>query len=479
MSVIYDSTACKPGRVFSSLVLFFLILILAALACSQNDLLALGGSKPNAMIISPLNGSAFHKGEEISVQSVSIDTKGVVRVELIVDGQIVRTNALPAPLDQCILAQTWKATPGLHTIAVRSYNAQNNASDLAAISIVVSPESAPGLYPQPTTTRTPTAVSIAPTPTTALTECTDNSAFITDVTIPDGKVIPVGATVIKTWRITNTGTCSWGAGYQFVFTGGEVMTPSTVISVPSTAPGAKVDLSVPITAPNTPGSYTGNWRLQSSSGALFGVTVSVKITVPSTAPTATVSNVGGKCNGAPNIESFTASLPTIPAGGSTTLKWGPVTNADYVQIEGVGEVGTPGSASVSPGSTTTYTLIARCGGVTKTVQTTINVLPTFIVSSVSGTVDPATFSGSCAGQRNFNFSFTINASGAGTVNWILERSNRAVTAGSTTFTAGGSGEVEDTLTLGTAMYGTFWERLHVTSPNDITSNQATFTATCP
>ena len=172
-------------------------------------------------------------------------------------------------------------------------------------------------------------------------------------------------------------------------------------------------------------------------------------------------------------------VPTIPAGGSTTLKWGAVTNADYVQIEGVGEVGTPGSASVSPGSTTIYTLIARCGTVTTTSQLTINVTPTFIVSSVSGTVNPATFSDSCSSQRNFNFTFTINATGAGTVNWVLERSNRVVMAGSTTFTAGGSGEVNDTWTLGASMYGTFWERLHVTSPNDITSNQATFTATCP
>jgi hypothetical protein len=259
------------------------------------------------------------------------------------------------------------------------------------------------------------------------------------------------------------------------------MTPSTVISVPSTAPGARVDLSVPITAPAIPGSHIGNWRLRNSGGALFGVTVSVKITVSSTASaTAPVSNPEGRCNGTPNIASFTASLPTIPAGGSTTLKWGAVTNADYVEIDqGVGEIATPGSASVSPGSTTTYTLIARCGTVTKTTQTTINVIPTFIVTSLSGTVNPATFSGSCTSQRNFNFSFTINATGPGTVNWILERSNHVVMSGSTTFTAGGSGAIDDAWTLGTSMYGTFWERLHVTYPNDITSNQATFTATCP
>lgn len=473
-------------RVLSPLVLFFLILILSAPACSPTDLISGGGRKPNATIISPLDRSVFHKGEDISVQSISTDSKGVVRVEMMVDGQIVRTDALPAPQDRFTLTQTWKATPGMHTIVVRSYNAQNNVSDPAAISIVVSAESAPVPTLAPPTATIPpgvpsfTAVPVAPNPTTAPTGCTNNSAFITDVTVPDGKVIPGSATVIKTWRLTNTGTCAWGAEYQFVFTGGEAMTPSTVISVPSTAPGAKVDLSVPITAPTLPGSHTGNWRLQSSSGSLFGVTVSVKITVPSIdSATAPVANTGEKCNGTPNIGSFTASLPTIPAGGSTTLKWGAVTNADSVEIEGVGGIATPGSASVSPGSTTTFTLIARCGTVTKTTQTTINVIPTFIVSSLSGTVNPATFSGSCASQRSFNFSFMINATGAGTVNWTLERSNGVVTPGNTVFASGGSGEVDDTWTLGTSMYGTFWERLHVSYPNDITSNQATFTATCP
>lgn len=80
------------------------------------------------------------------------------------------------------------------------------------------------------------------------------------------------------------------------------------------------------------------------------------------------------CTGTPNIASFSASPTTISAGGSATLSWGAVTNADNVSIEpGIGGVATPGSTSVSPGSTTTYTLIARCGNNNATRTVTVNV----------------------------------------------------------------------------------------------------------
>jgi hypothetical protein len=80
------------------------------------------------------------------------------------------------------------------------------------------------------------------------------------------------------------------------------------------------------------------------------------------------------CSGTPNIASFTASPDTITAGGSSTLSWGAVTNADSAEIDqSIGGVATPGSTSVSPASTTTYTLTARCGSNTKIAQVTVTV----------------------------------------------------------------------------------------------------------
>jgi len=77
----------------------------------------------------------------------------------------------------------------------------------------------------------------------------------------------------------------------------------------------------------------------------------------------------------PSIAFFSASPSSITAGQSATLSWGAVTNADSVEIDhGIGGIATPGSTSVSPATTTTYTLTARCGSNTKTQQVTVTVL---------------------------------------------------------------------------------------------------------
>lgn len=94
---------------------------------------------------------------------------------------------------------------------------------------------------------------------------------------------------------------------------------------------------------------------------------------PSVTPSRTNTPQVG-CSGTPTIASFTASPTTITAGQSATLSWGLVSNADSVEITpGIGGVGTPGSVNVTPGSTTTYTLIARCGQNVATRTVTINV----------------------------------------------------------------------------------------------------------
>jgi hypothetical protein len=74
------------------------------------------------------------------------------------------------------------------------------------------------------------------------------------------------------------------------------------------------------------------------------------------------------------ISSFSASPATITAGNSTVLTWS-VSNASSVWIDnGIGLVGTSGSITVSPGSTTTYTLTVNgCGGTSaKVVTVTVN-----------------------------------------------------------------------------------------------------------
>jgi hypothetical protein len=89
---------------------------------------------------------------------------------------------------------------------------------------------------------------------------------------------------------------------------------------------------------------------------------------PTTPPAPSPTAPSG-CPGPPFISFFTADPSTITVGQSSTLSWGPVTNGDsdvlvrsVVINPGLGEVGSPGSRVVHPGSTTTYTMVATgCG----------------------------------------------------------------------------------------------------------------------
>ena len=76
----------------------------------------------------------------------------------------------------------------------------------------------------------------------------------------------------------------------------------------------------------------------------------------------------------PTIHSFASDYTWISPGGSTNISW-EVSNADTVIIEPIfGEVNLSGSASVSPSSTTTYTLTASNSVGDNTAEITIMVL---------------------------------------------------------------------------------------------------------
>ncbi|HLY28246.1 MAG TPA: hypothetical protein VKQ72_18005 [Aggregatilineales bacterium] len=86
--------------------------------------------------------------------------------------------------------------------------------------------------------------------------------------------------------------------------------------------------------------------------------------------------------------------------------------------------------------------------------------------------------GGCpTGTRTYNFSGNITANGAGTVTYKWERSDGASSSSLSTLIFGGPGTQNvpsgESWQLGAS--GTFWERIHVISPNSLYSNQATFT----
>jgi hypothetical protein len=111
-----------------------------------------------------------------------------------------------------------------------------------------------------------------PTPSDTPIPC-NQAEFVKDVNVPDGKVFDPGEDFTKTWRLKNTGSCSWTSGYDIVFDGGDSMDgPSSVQLTSGTVdPGETVDVSVDLTAPDDPGTYKGNWKLRDSSDVIFGI----------------------------------------------------------------------------------------------------------------------------------------------------------------------------------------------------------------
>jgi hypothetical protein len=132
----------------------------------------------------------------------------------------------------------------------------------------------PGL-PPPTVTgslpfalKTSTPVIVSPAP---VTRC-DAATFVSDISYPDGTMVLRGTSFTKTWRLRNSGSCTWTTSYALVFAGGAAMEGPTSAALPhSVAPGQTVDLSVRLRAPESSGEYQGFWKLRSSGGQLFGI----------------------------------------------------------------------------------------------------------------------------------------------------------------------------------------------------------------
>ncbi len=138
----------------------------------------------------------------------------------------------------------------------------------------------PAASPTPAETPTPEATTL-PQATVTQGVC-DDAAYVADISIPDGTSINAGSEFLKTWRIKNTGTCTWKANYRLIYAypaNGPFANASATVGK-DVAPGETIDLSVTLKAPAEKGSYTGAWRMANASGFAFGEFVTVVIVVP-------------------------------------------------------------------------------------------------------------------------------------------------------------------------------------------------------
>ncbi|NUQ05481.1 MAG: hypothetical protein HUU31_16450 [Anaerolineae bacterium] len=155
-----------------------------------------------------------------------------------------------------------------------------------------------------------------PTPPPTIPSYIDNSRFVSHVTIPDGALVSSSEVRIKTWRMQNTGTSSWGSGYQLVFRDGDQLGAPSAVNVSSTAPGQNADISVNITAPSVDGTYTGYWQLRNPQGTYFGPRIWVTIRVGSQSgyiTTLTADPPSPSDTSAVRIHAITSGLPNFRA----------------------------------------------------------------------------------------------------------------------------------------------------------------------
>ena len=167
----------------------------------------------------------------------------------------------------------------IQTEIVRMTIGPEAASQTKAAVTVVAAEDSPTPQPNDTETRTFTPLpSLTPyrtaTPISSFTPLVicDRAGYVQDISVPDGTAINSGTNFTKTWRLTNTGACTWNPDYDVVFfTGDRIGGPSSFSLDETVRPGQTVDISVSLTAPNNLGTYTGYWKLRNAGGVPFGI----------------------------------------------------------------------------------------------------------------------------------------------------------------------------------------------------------------
>jgi polar amino acid transport system substrate-binding protein len=237
----------------------------------------------------------------------------------------------------------------------------------------------------PVPTPDPNQPTSTPLPTTPPKGCVDGMQWVADLSYGDSNMrnppeLPPGQPFVKSWRVRNTGTCTWDKDYGLVYADGHTpaarMGGKTVVVDRQVKPGETYDFNADLVSPLIPGVYHAFWTMRNPEGGLFGdrLWVGVKVVAPATPtplPTQTPS---------PNIQ-FTVDRTTIKQGECVTFSW-KVENGQAAYFYADGEPwqqnGVPGESTRTecPQTTTTYNLrVVYLDGTVETRKITLYVEP--------------------------------------------------------------------------------------------------------
>jgi hypothetical protein len=90
--------------------------------------------------------------------------------------------------------------------------------------------------------------------------------------VPDNTQFNVGVGFTKTWRLKNTGSCTWTQDFNAIWVNGDLLgaksaVPFTTVDI---LPGEYAMIEVPMVAPSDEGTFQGYWMLRGD-GVIFGV----------------------------------------------------------------------------------------------------------------------------------------------------------------------------------------------------------------
>ena len=158
------------------------------------------------------------------------------------DVEVIRTSAASTVISQFTLtAAVFTPTPSLATKSAET--------------------STPSTPQASSTATTQPVAQITDAQGTTVALC-DSLDFVADVNIPDDTNMSPGQDFVKTWRVKNTGSCPWEAGYELVYAGyademeGQPQQLTQVVQ-----PGQEVEISVQFTAPSDIGEYLSAWQM--------------------------------------------------------------------------------------------------------------------------------------------------------------------------------------------------------------------------
>lgn len=188
------------------------------------------------------------------------------------------------------------ASPYLTIVSAPGGTATATPSPLPMPSPIPMPTDTPTQYPTPTIgpilmlppMPTPTSVPAFITtpgpdvgiPLVPMAQCANQAELAEDLGIQDNSQLRPGATFVKTWRLRNSGTCTWDTHYQLVFIRGSQLSGKSPLALNQmTPPGASVDVTLLMTAPAANGTYYGEWQLRDGAGLRFGPVLHVLVVV--------------------------------------------------------------------------------------------------------------------------------------------------------------------------------------------------------